>query len=83
MELRHDRAYQTLTKAVFAGVPNLAVLCGDAMRILPAHMPTSSVTSLFVNHPEPPQQTGGRGGESQNRHLLEKVSKMKSFYCIK
>eukprot|EP00428_Durinskia_dybowskii_P077638 CAMPEP_0170356704 /NCGR_PEP_ID=MMETSP0117_2-20130122/1315_1 /TAXON_ID=400756 /ORGANISM="Durinskia baltica, Strain CSIRO CS-38" /LENGTH=720 /DNA_ID=CAMNT_0010610821 /DNA_START=174 /DNA_END=2332 /DNA_ORIENTATION=- len=70
MELRHDRAYQTLTKAVFANVPNLAVLCGDAMHILPTHFPTAAVSKLFVNHPEPPQQTGGRG-DSQNRHLLE------------
>jgi pentatricopeptide repeat protein len=72
LELRHDRAHQTLTKAVFAEARNLAVLCGDAMHILPTHFPADSVSRLFVNHPEPPQQTGGRG-DSQGRHLLEQV----------
>lgn len=72
VELRHDRAYQTLTKAVFADVRNLAVLCGDAMHILPSHFPSDCVSRLFVNHPEPPQQTGSRG-DSQGRHLLEQV----------
>jgi hypothetical protein len=72
LELRSDRAYQTFTKAVFANVRNLCVLCGDAMQVLPAHFPASVMTNLFVNHPEPPQQTGGRG-ESQSKHLLDEV----------
>lgn len=73
LELRHDRAYQTFTKAVFADVQNLCVLCGDAMQILPTHFPSNAVTNIFVNHPEPPQQTGGHG-TSQGRHLLEQVN---------
>ncbi len=73
LELRHDRAYQIFTKAVFADVQNLCVLCGDAMQILPSHFPSNAVTNIFVNHPEPPQQTGGHGS-SQSRHLLEQVN---------
>lgn len=73
LELRHDRAYQTLTKAVFADVHNMCVISGDAMKIIPAHFPTNVASNLFVNHPEPPQQTGGMG-DSQGRHLLEEVS---------
>ena len=75
LELRHDRAYQIFTKAVFADVQNLCVLCGDAMQILPSHFPSNAVTNIFVNHPEPPQQTGGHAATSQGRHLLEQVQR--------
>lgn len=73
LELRHDRAYQTLTKAVFADVHNMCVISGDAMKILPAHFPSNAAANIYVNHPEPPQQTGGTG-DSQGRHLLEEVT---------
>jgi len=72
LELRSDRAYQTFTKAIFAGATNLCVLCGDATRVLPRHMLAGSISQLFVNHPEPPQQTGGGGG-SQSAHLLDRA----------
>lgn len=69
LELRHDRAYQTLTRAVFNGVPdNLSMLCGDAMYVLPYHVADESCDEMFVNYPEPAQQTGGE--ESQGKHLL-------------
>jgi hypothetical protein len=34
-------------------------MCGDALAILPDRIADSTVDNLFVNHPEPPQQTGG------------------------
>jgi len=73
LELRYDRAYQTFSKAVFAGIHNLCVLCGDAMTIIPTHMPSSVLDHVFVNHPEPPQQVAGKGGSSQGNHLLDEV----------
>lgn len=73
LELRYDRAYQTFSKAVFAGIHNLCVLCGDAMTIIPTHMPSSVLDNVFVNHPEPPQQVAGKGGSTQGNHLLDEV----------
>jgi hypothetical protein len=35
MELRHDRVYQTLTQAVLNDIRNLAVMGGDASKLLP------------------------------------------------
>ena len=70
LELRHDRVYQTFTRAIYAGLNNLSVLGGDAMSIIPARIATESISHVFINHPEPPQQTGGRNFESQGKHLL-------------
>ncbi len=49
----------------------MCILGGDAMRILPQRVAGDIVDFLFVNHPEPPQQTGGI--ESQGKHLLTAV----------
>lgn len=49
----------------------MCILGGDAMRILPDRIESSSLDYLFVNHPEPPQQTGGL--DSQGKHLLTNV----------
>ena len=76
LELRHDRVYNTLTKAIIEGIPNLSLLRGDAMRILP-HIPDGSVHGLFVNYPEPPQKTGrseeSGGAVSEGAHLLDEA----------
>ena len=76
LELRHDRVYNTLTNAIIEGIPNLSLLRGDAMRILP-HIPDGSVHGLFVNYPEPPQKTGrseeSGGAVSEGAHLLDEA----------
>jgi tRNA G46 methylase TrmB len=72
LELRHDRVYQTATKMIFAEARNMCVMGGDAMLVLPRNFPDKSVGNVFVNHPEPPQQTGGETSEGQ--HLLNEVS---------
>jgi hypothetical protein len=54
-----------------AGVSNLAMIGGDAMTIIPNHIKSDSVDIVVVNHPEPPQQTGGL--TSQAKHLLDTV----------
>ena len=69
MELRFDRVYQTFTKCVLDDIDNLCCIGGDAMFILPNRIAPASIDYVFVNHPEPPQQTGG-GGDSQGKHLL-------------
>lgn len=71
LELRHDRVYQTVTKMIYSEVKNMCVLGGDAMLVLPRHVRNNSVGHIFVNHPEPPQQTGGE--TSEGHHLLNEV----------
>ena len=55
-----------------AGADNLCVIGGDAAKILPERIQTGSIDFLFINHPEPPQQTGGF--DSQGKHMLTLVS---------
>lgn len=50
----------------------MCVIGGDATQVLPQRIPSSSLDYLFINHPEPPQQTGGL--DSQGKHLLTMVS---------
>ena len=68
LELRHDRVHQIFTRMILGGTKNLAVLGGDAYAVLPSNIRPGSVSEMFVNHPEPPQQTGGDASEAQ--HLL-------------
>jgi tRNA G46 methylase TrmB len=75
LELRNDRVYSTFSKAIIKNVTNLCLLAGDARRILPSRIAPGSVAAVFVNHPEPPQQTG-RDISSQGAHLLDE-----SFFC--
>jgi pentatricopeptide repeat protein len=59
------------SKSHFGGLPNLAVLGGDASALLPNHIPSNCISSIFINHPEPPERTGGES-DSQGDHLLTK-----------
>jgi tRNA G46 methylase TrmB len=43
-------------------------LCGDALKILPNYIAENTLTHVFVNYPEPPQQLGG--DDTQSKHLL-------------
>ena len=53
----------------YGGLSNLAIIGGDASDILPNRIAPSSITSVYVNHPEPPERTGGVG-DSEGQHLL-------------
>ena len=53
----------------FSGLSNLAVIGGDASNILPTRLAPCSITSVYINHPEPPERTGGVG-DSEGKHLL-------------
>lgn len=73
MELRSDRVYQTLYKSYLADVrDNLAMISGNAIYILPNHLPDNSFHHIFVNHPEPPQQTSSQQSSDAD-HLLNVV----------
>ncbi|CAE7839909.1 trmB [Symbiodinium sp. CCMP2592] len=56
-ELRYDRAWSIMTKAIFAGADNLAVIAGDAGTVLKEWVLPGSVAKVCVNFPEPPQTT--------------------------
>ena len=69
LELRSDRVYHTFLNCVFGGVPNLAALGGDVHAVAGRLRP-SSLSAIFVNHPEPPQQyDDGSGGEAGTTNL--------------
>ena len=58
-----------ISPSSFGGLSNLAIIGGDASNILPNRIAPSSITSVYINHPEPPERTGGVG-DSEGRHLL-------------
>jgi pentatricopeptide repeat protein len=69
LELRHGRVYQTFVRMVMERVNNLCVIGGDANVVMKHHIAPASMHNVYINHPEPPQQTGSRDG-SQADHLL-------------
>jgi tRNA G46 methylase TrmB len=56
----------------FGGLPNLALLSGDALHILPTHILPLSISAVYINHPEPPERTGGTE-DSEGKHLLSQL----------
>ncbi len=64
-ELKHDRVASILSRVVMGGAPNLAVLGGDGVAILSAHVQPTSVSHFFVNFPEPPHRWGTEDAESE------------------
>jgi hypothetical protein len=48
LELRHDRVYQGVVSAIFKRVQNLAFLGGDAMLILPRHIPVDFLSFYLL-----------------------------------
>lgn len=69
LEVRQDRVYHTFARMMMQDIQNLAVLGGDAMKLLPQHFPDEALEYVFVNYPEPPQQRAGED-HSEARHLL-------------
>jgi pentatricopeptide repeat protein len=69
LELRHDRVFRTLTRAIQHNLSNLCILQGDATIVLPQAIDDSAIDHIFINHPEPPQQTS-KAFETQAQHLL-------------
>jgi pentatricopeptide repeat protein len=55
---------------------NLALLSGNAAKIIPERMASGSIAEIFVNHPQPPDRVTGGGGahagsdKNQGSHLL-------------
>ena len=68
MEIRHDRVYHIFTQALFDHVSNLCIIAGDASKAISTNLAPNLADFIFINQPEPPQQTGGR--DSEGKHLL-------------
>lgn len=68
VELRQDRVYETFIRTVYKDISNMIVLGGDANSLLTL-IPDASLDHIYVNHPEPPQQTG-KVLQSEASHLL-------------
>ena len=64
LELRHDRVHATFTRMAFAGARNLAAVHADAAAALPRLFPAGAFAAILINHPEPPQQTGGEDSQA-------------------
>jgi len=69
MELRVDRSHQIFARMALSNLDNLAILCGDALAIFNAHVEPSSIDALCINHPQPPEWSGGVQ-DSEGDHLL-------------
>jgi tRNA G46 methylase TrmB len=91
LELRCDRVHNTLCQHAFSSndlakaqltgdlsAPNrnnLAIIGGDASKILPSRLPPGRLSAIFVNHPQPPEQRANekdkkKGGGGGGAHLL-------------
>lgn len=95
VELRADRVAQTVTKAILneSGVPleNLCSVGADCGSFLRNRLRESSVSSIFVNHPEPPTQTYGSNeadlksiaeGGAEPAHMLASDTLLLSLKCL-
>lgn len=54
---------------VMRGGNNLAVLGGDASKIVKERIPVESISSIFINYPQPPERVAG-DHKNQGKHLL-------------
>ena len=70
LELRCDRVYRTFVRnCLLNRKDNLVCIGGDAGLIVRQHLTPESLSAVFINHPEPPERTGG-DADSQGGHLL-------------
>jgi pentatricopeptide repeat protein len=77
LELRADRVFQSLCHSILRNATDhVALLGGDASVILPQLIPANSLTTIFINHPEPPERTSGGEDRSQGSHLLTGLSSL-------
>ncbi|KAL7562993.1 hypothetical protein ACA910_018630 [Epithemia clementina (nom. ined.)] len=100
VELRADRVHQIFAKASLQqqqqhhGEPltNVCVVGADAGDFLQCRLKKGSVSTIFVNYPEPPTQTYGEdrvdldkieSGDEEPAHILCYANLKKGFACLK
>lgn len=96
VEMRADRVAQTFSKAVLNGsrspLQNLCCVGSECGSFLRQRIFPGTVSSIFVNHPEPPTQTYGasnhilteiaQGGE-EPAHMLNSSTLVAASRCLK
>jgi hypothetical protein len=95
VELRADRVGQIFNRAAaFAGsesLDNLCVVGAESGNFLRYHVKDSSISTIFVNHPEPPTQTFGAGtanlelimeGGAEPAHMLNSRTLLAAAHCL-
>jgi hypothetical protein len=95
VELRADRVGQTFARtAALAGctpVDNLCIVGAESECFLSDHVPHESVSTIYVNHPEPPTQTFGAeaanleaimNGDSEPAHMLGSRTIVAAGRCL-
>lgn len=58
---------------ILGKIENLGILCGDAAEILSNVFPLSTISQLFINHPQPPEHIDrgkAASATNQGQHLL-------------
>lgn len=93
VELRADRVAQTFARIVLSDKPltNLSCVGAECGSFLKQRVRNASVSTIFVNHPEPPTQTYGgddsalsricEGGEEPG-HMLSSDIIVAAFECL-
>ena len=96
VELRADRVSQIFAKAMLSNqsgpLTNLCSIGSECGHLLRHRIPQSSVSKIFINHPEPPTQTFGSnmsalrsiaaGGE-EPAHMLNSETLLSAVKCLK
>ena len=94
VETRADRVYQIFSRSFLAkpSLENLLVVGSDARSFLSGKVEDGTVSTIFVNHPEPPTQTYGNSpkeiediitGKSEPSHILNSETISVAVDCLK
>jgi len=95
VELRSDRVYQIVARAVLSGnqpSQNLCVVGSEAGSFLRDRVEPKSVSNIFVNYPEPPTQMFGddrvelekvESGTVEPAHMLSYSTLKLAFQCLR
>ena len=95
VELRADRVHQMFAKAMLQSgepLPNLCVVGAEAGDFLRYRLCDGLISTVFVNHPEPPTQTFGEAnvdlnlvesGKDEPAHMLCSANLKVCFACLR
>jgi hypothetical protein len=95
VELRADRVGQTFARtAIMAGctpIDNLCIIGAESRSFLLDHVQNESVSTIYINHPEPPTQTFGAetanlqpimDGEVEPAHMVSSRTIVAAAKCL-
>ena len=82
LEVKSDRVYDTFWGMTMGRLDNMMVLQADAQIAVGSCIPKQFVDEVYINHPEPPERTGGTD-DSDGEHLLTQVFFQKLSQTLK